>query len=767
MLLGVEEAGRDLKSHINFSSHFPAMKSLLSLCLLLLSGQLFAQDTQNPCLTATGFHIVVLGSSTAAGTGPSTQDSAWVWRYRRYVQEINPQNLVTNLGVGGTTTYHILPDGSTPPAGRPLPTPAKNISQAISLGADAIIVNMPSNDAAIGFTVTETLANFRMLDSVANQAGIPIWICTTQPRNFSAAARLVQVEVKDSVLAQYGAFAIDFWNGFADSTFGIDPVFDSGDGVHMNDTAHAVLLSLVAEENILSAIYTPSPVADIAVTGLIADSEQICGSMFYEVKAAFTNIGEATIADLPFEWQVTTALGSSVVEDTVSGGLGSCESDTISLMLNTAAGGDFVISFSSELSADTFLLNNQLGIQRNLKAVPNLTAFPDTVCEGNSAQLLATLAGGDTIFWYDQPIGGSIMGGGPVFVLPMVDSLTTLYAQGVLGDLFFKKSLFTRDATNRTWNGVMFDLIGHADIIIDSLDTKVFTTGNGQVVEVYTKSGGHQGFENDVSAWTLWITDTLDVPVADQVHPVDLQGIGLNAGDTTAVYLKFQDPASRLYYEAVPSAATRSTAELSLFSGTGISHAFGTTYFPRDWAGEVYYHFGDNAEGDCATARIPVTASIANPEPDLGSDLSLPQGDSAVITPGIFWSYLWSDGSTDPTYVVASSTLPGEYLIAVTVSDKFGCTSVDSIIVTVLLTDAIDEGIPGLIMYPNPASRELTIEGVYEKIMVELTDLQGKRIVSTETDSSKISLPDLPDGIYLLRLVVNGKAQTQKLLIQR
>lgn len=743
------------------------MKSFLSLFLILLTIQLSGQDTQDPCLQATSYHIVVLGSSTAAGSGPSTLDSAWVWRYRRYVQEINPDNLVTNLGVGGTTTYHILPDSTVPSAGRPLPTPAKNITQAISLGADAIIVNMPSNDAGNGFTAEETLANFRTLDSVANQAGIPIWICTTQPRNFSATKRQVQVEVKDSVLAQYGAFAIDFWTEFIDSTLGIDPVFDSGDGVHMNDTAHAVLLSLVAQENILSTIYTPSSSPDIAISDLFASSERDCGSSAFELKAAFANIGLATTTDLPFEWVVTTSSGSSVVKDTLKGGLASCEADTISLVLQTTAGGNYVISVTSELSVDTSFLNDQMSIQRSFLPQPDLVVQADTACEGNAVTLQANLVGGDTIFWYDQPIGGSIVGGGTDYVIPVVNADTTLYVQGVLGDLFYKESLYTLDATNRTWNGVMFDLIGHADIIIDSLDTKVFTTGTGQVIEMYTKSGGHQGFENDATAWTLSITDTLDVPIADQLHPVDLQGLSLTAGDTTAIYLKFQNPASRLYYEAVPSAATRSTSELSLFSGTGIAHAFGTTYFPRDWSGEVYYHFGINLEGDCATERIPVTASIANPEPNLGSDLTIPQGDSAILSPGGFASYVWSDGSTGPEYILSPATLPGEYLIAVTVTDKFGCMFTDSIVVTVLSTDAIEDGFQSLIMYPNPASSELMIEGLTEKIIVELTDLHGKQIMNTETISGRISLPTLPDGMYVIRLAMDGKTQTRKLRIQR
>lgn len=743
------------------------MKSFFTLLFSLLLVQLTAQDTQNPCLQASSYHIVVLGSSTAAGSGPSTSDSAWVWRYRRFVQGINPQNQVTNLAVGGTTTYHILPDNYVPPAGRPSPTPAKNISQAITLGADAIIVNMPSNDAGSGFTVSETLTNFHILDSVAAQAGIPIWICTTQPRNFSTAQRQVQVDVKDSVLVQYGQFAIDFWTPFADSTLGIDPVFDSGDGVHMNDTAHAILATRVIDENILSEIYTPSPSPDIAMIGLIANAEQDCGSPLFELKATFSNVGLATSSALPFEWLITTATGFTVIQDTIMGGLGSCESDSISLLLNTSAGGTYTISVTSTLSADTFLLNDELSVQRSFLAVPDLAVVTDTICEGDAALVQASLTGGDTIFWYAQPTGGAVIGSGTDYTIPTVTSDTTLYVQGVLGDLFYKESLFTRDATNRTWNGVMFDLIGHADIVIDSFDAKVFTTGNGLVVELYTKPGGHQGFENDASAWTLWITDTLDVAVADTWHSINLQALALTAGDTTGVYLKFQDPNARLYYEAVSSAATRSTPELSLFSGTGISHAFGTTYYPRDWAGEVYYHFGENLEGQCATERIPVTVSIANPDPSLGADLSIPEGDSVLLSPGLFSSYVWSDGSTDSVYVLSPSTLPGEYLIAVTVTDKYGCMAVDSIVVTVFSTDAIDTGIPGLVIYPNPTAGGLTIEGVQGQVSVSLTDLHGRRLFSLETGVGSIELPQLLDGMYLLRIESNDQVQLQKLRIQR
>ena len=132
---------------------------LIILCLLLPIASL-AQDKSNPCLKSQAFHIVVLGSSTAAGAGPSVPDSTWVNRYRKFIQEINPANQVTNLAQGGTNTYQIMPTWFVPPPGRPTSNPARNITQAILLGADAVIINMPSNDAAGGIGTNEQLFNF-------------------------------------------------------------------------------------------------------------------------------------------------------------------------------------------------------------------------------------------------------------------------------------------------------------------------------------------------------------------------------------------------------------------------------------------------------------------------------------------------------------------------------------------------------------------------------------------------------------------------------
>ena len=130
------------------------------------------------------FRIVVLGSSTAAGTGTSTPDSAWVNRYAKYLS-YDTRFEVINLGRGGYTTYHILPTGSTTGAGVGVdPDPARNLTQALSLRPSAIIINMPSNDAERGFPVGDQLANFATVMRAATDAGVASWVATYPAAKF-------------------------------------------------------------------------------------------------------------------------------------------------------------------------------------------------------------------------------------------------------------------------------------------------------------------------------------------------------------------------------------------------------------------------------------------------------------------------------------------------------------------------------------------------------------------------------------------------------
>lgn len=191
---------------------------------------------QNPT-----FNLIVLGSSTAEGAGPRDRNNAWVNRYRAQVQTSNAAINVINLAKGGYTTYHLMPDSFVPPAGRPAPDKERNITKALALQPSALIINLPSNDTAYNYSVQEQLANYDALLVLLKSQNIPVWICTTQPRNLSDRQRKEQRLLRDAIFAKLGNNALDFWSGIATNDDKIKAIYDSGDGIHLNDAAHQIL----------------------------------------------------------------------------------------------------------------------------------------------------------------------------------------------------------------------------------------------------------------------------------------------------------------------------------------------------------------------------------------------------------------------------------------------------------------------------------------------------------------------------------------------
>ena len=145
-----------------------------------------------------------------------------------------------NLAVGGYSTYHIMPDNFLPPPSRPKPDRNNNITRALSFNPTAIIINLPSNDADYGYSVSEQLENYDTIRALIDSHGIPLWVATTQPRNLSSTGRQNLLEMRDSTFTRF-ANPIDFWTVLAEEDGRIKPQYNSGDGVHLNDAAHRIL----------------------------------------------------------------------------------------------------------------------------------------------------------------------------------------------------------------------------------------------------------------------------------------------------------------------------------------------------------------------------------------------------------------------------------------------------------------------------------------------------------------------------------------------
>ncbi|AEV32434.1 hypothetical protein Oweho_1438 [Owenweeksia hongkongensis DSM 17368] len=732
-------------------------KTLLSLFFIVfLSIPGKSNDTLNPCVRGQAFHLVILGSSTAAGAGPSSSANAWVNRYRTFLQSINPQNQVTNLAQGGTTTYHIMPDWFVAPSGRPTTNALRNVSEAIRLQADGIIVNMPSNDAAGGFTVNEQMANFILIAQVADSAGIPVWVCTTQPRNFSTAKVQIQEGVRDSILSYFGAHAIDFWTGFADSTGQMGPTFDSGDGVHMNDTAHQILFERVRDKQIFSQLIDTLSVPEHSIYS-IENTKMKCGTEWDTVFIQLSNVGAPSTYNLPIKWEVENLLQSSVSTewDTIFGGVNTCESFTQTLAINTSNGGKWMVSASLITTGDSLTVNDfsdTLTIIR--QSLPTIATQNDTICAGDSASFFAS--GGDTIVWYNAM--DSIIGFGPFFNTSALQQSEVYRASAVYGEMTFKESLFTTDNSSISYNGIMFDLIANDSLVIDSLALKAAVAGVSGVTAYYVNKS-HFGLEDSAQAWTMWGTDTISASVADQFCNVNFGSISLQAGDTLGVYLMMQN-GTNLRYLSASQVANFTSSKLTLTSGTGKAHNFGASYFPRIWNGEVFYHFGFNPEGDCATDTL-IEAIVNAGDIYLGNDTSIALNQSLLLSLGGDYSQImWSTGDTSRQLLIDGNVLgAGLFTYYVQAIDRFGCLVHDTIIVAIGQPLSLIERRNNLLqLYPNPTQGKVSIscDCSFKNGYLAVISSEGQRLRTIPIKESfldmELDLSNLPNGTYWLHL---------------
>lgn len=746
---------------------------ILPVLLSFLCLNIQAQVNINPCAQLTDIHVVVLGSSTAAGTGPSTVDSAWVNRYRDYLQAINPQSQVTNLAIGGTTTYHIMPSWFVPPSGRPSTNPNNNVTQAINLGADAIIINMPSNDAANGFGLTEQMHNFIAIANAADSAGIPVWVCTTQPKNFSPAAQAVQTSVRDSILSHFGNFAVDFWTGIADTNDDILPLYDSGDGTHLSTEGHSVLVSRMINEEIPNILADTATTTDYVLSQIYLEHTSICGDSNTLFHAVIGNIG-------PSDSDSTTVVFYTL--DNNSGLLSSqsvfmaspipvCHLDTVSLLINTYNGVNY--DLQAYLSNNNANKSNDTSQVASIYTIghPTITPFNDTVCVGDTSILRAFgTQPSDTVVWYDAPVGGSIVGFGNQFMLTNLRASQTYYPEVVRGNLHFDESLSTTSTTSTHWNGVMFDLVVLDTITLDSLSTKLNTLGP-QTVVAYSRAGSHVGYENNAGAWTVWGTAATNVHTAGAFYSLDYPDKVLFPNDTLGIYLHLQNGSSKLSYLATGNPLMYSNSKLKIIGGSGVSHTFGTTFTPRNWRGEIFYHHGFNPTGDCNTTRLAAHAVVSMPSLDLGPDTLLYQNQSLLLQGTDFINYAWNDNSIGNQLLVDSSnTVLGNNLFWLSASNQYGCMVRDSILITFSINtgrNQIELEELEYSIFPNPSLGNIQLKtSNHQALTLYLFTSDGSLIRQLKsTPNQSIDLSDLAKGVYFISLNQEGKQEIKKLVL--
>jgi lysophospholipase L1-like esterase len=265
--------------------------------------------------TSTPKKLVFIGSSTTAGYGSTgyvsgtTSDSSYVGRVLKYYNDLGILTTTAGVNLGQSTTdiYQAQPSWYVPPVGRNSPLAGRNITAALALSPDVIIVNYPSNSYDF-LTVTETMAAFRRIKATVDSANKIVFFTTCQPRpGFAPSEELKLIQFSDSIRAQFPNNYIEFYNPLADETNpqAFVPAYDFGDNVHTNDAGHKQLARQVIATNVFksfvtseSTISTPTT-ANTNVTGLTVGQHRFQVSIEDTRGLAATSISTANMVATP------------------------------------------------------------------------------------------------------------------------------------------------------------------------------------------------------------------------------------------------------------------------------------------------------------------------------------------------------------------------------------------------------------------------------------------------------------------------------------
>lgn len=174
--------------------------------------------------------VVGLGSSTLAGYG-LTSPNRLGDKIQTWLNTNTTASYWNNLAISGYSSFNLLPVTSGGNA-------STNIEAALASNPDFIFVSLPSNDAANGTSVNQSLVNYRMIDKLASDRGIPVFFETTQPRTETTVAKQQLIkDLADSIRViwpdRFVEGFIDLVDNNAGTPAAILSQFAQNDGIHL------------------------------------------------------------------------------------------------------------------------------------------------------------------------------------------------------------------------------------------------------------------------------------------------------------------------------------------------------------------------------------------------------------------------------------------------------------------------------------------------------------------------------------------------------
>lgn len=345
---------------------------------------------------------------------------------------------------------------------------------------------------------------------------------------------------------------------------------------------------------------------------------QNCGGTSDSIAVEVQNIGLNKFGNFYVGSQVTGTLNGVPVafNDSVlyTDSLATGKSAIVKLFnFNSINGGSLNVKSWVRVTNDTLRTDDTVSRSFNILGSP--TSNPNPVnndrCGSGSVNLAGGPVSGNTIFWFDQPTGGKLLGQGANFTTPYIAAPTTatFYATGakLSGDSALNYGLSGNNFAGAGFRGGnMFDLTVKKAVAIDSLQVHL-NLSNVQEVVIYVKNGSYSTSATNPGAWTF-------------VDRVSVRSRNFGSGTSVPLNKPWMlDPGSygvyifadeNLIFESSTGVKTVSNSAFEASMGIALRDTF-ATQFGGTFAfnGQFYYH-----EVCLANTRVPVTAT-AKPLP--------------------------------------------------------------------------------------------------------------------------------------------------------
>jgi hypothetical protein len=387
--------------------------------------------------------------------------------------------------------------------------------------------------------------------------------------------------------------------------------------------------------------FTP-PANDLSVVSIISPIVG-CGDSFSLVTVIVKNLGINTQNSIPVKVDITGGTTTSFTQ-TFSQSLTTNSFDTFTFTsyLNTFSGDTFYLTAYTQLSGDQDKSNDTVSysfIHLGIPAGP--TTSNTSVCQGSSAQLIASASANMNVNWYDAQNGGNLISTGDTLNLTSVNSTTTYYANASAQQSYSVGAIDTSigafsNFTSTGIQGLYFRV--YQTIVIDS-------------ITVYPNSSGNVVFR---------LRDSLNTTTISTVT----RSVTANYGVRVYVGMIIYPGTYRFDAEGSTTGGLlrNSSGGNYPYEIPGVISITGNTFDP------VYYYFFYNwkiSTSGCPSNRVPATVTIVpTPTVDAGASDSICTNSTFTTnaTASDYISLRWyasGDGSFNATNTLSTVYTPG------------------------------------------------------------------------------------------------------------